>query len=108
MDGAIELDPIPCEGCKQPESCETNGCFAAKARSVSFGRVPGTGRIQTLKSVPEPDQPSWEKGLAGERRPGGGFMPYLNDEGSPMGIKEGGERRHEIAQIRDRQRNSGL
>lgn len=40
--------------------------------------------------------PSWEKGIAGEQRPGGTFMPYLDDERAPIGVKEAGERRHEL------------
>ena len=46
---------------------------------------------------PRKADPAWERGVAGEHRPGGGFMPYLNDSGTDvMRVKEAGERRREI------------
>lgn len=30
----------------------------------------------------------WEKGRAGEHRPGGGFMPYLGNDGTALPIKK--------------------
>lgn len=40
-------------------------------------------------------QPSWEAGVAGERR-GDKFVPYLNEHGSPIGIKKYAENRRQI------------
>lgn len=37
---------------------------------------------------------SWEAGRAGEHRPDGSFMPYLNADGQAMGVKEFSENRH--------------
>lgn len=49
--------------------------------------------------------PDWEKGRAGEERPGGGFMPYISSgAGGSMGVKEHSERRVEVKRVRDRQR----
>jgi hypothetical protein len=51
-------------------------------------------------------------GVAGEHRPGGGFMPYLVPTDTDPGrlrtvhTKEGRERRHEFTAIRDRQRQA--
>ena len=30
----------------------------------------------------------WEKGVAGESRPGGGFMPKIDAQGAPIPIKK--------------------
>jgi hypothetical protein len=54
----------------------------------------------------KPKQPSWERGIATESRPGGAVMPYINEKGDKVRVKEFGQRRHEIAAIRDRQRNA--
>lgn len=73
--------------------------FKAKLRSLNFGRVKGGARESSGK--PRPVQsPSWEKGIAGEHRPDGSFMPYLSaeQEYAPIGVKEFGERRHEITE----------
>lgn len=54
----------------------------------------------------KPAQPSWEKGIPTEKRPGGFEMPYLREDGSKIRVKEYGERRREIESIRDRQRHA--
>ena len=53
----------------------------------------------------KPKQPSWEKGIATEKRPGGFEMPYLNEKGDRVRVKEFGQKRHQIEAIRDRQKN---
>lgn len=73
--------------------------YREKLKSLNFGRVKGGARKATGK--PRPMQaPSWEKGIAGEHRPDGSFMPYLSaeQEYAPIGVKEFGERRHEITE----------
>lgn len=40
--------------------------------------------------------PSWEKGVAGEHRVDGSFMPYLNDHREEMGVHEYAEKRHDV------------
>jgi hypothetical protein len=47
-------------------------------------------------------KPSWEAGVAGERRVDGSFMPYL-DGGRQIPIKEYGERRRKLSDVRTRQ-----
>jgi hypothetical protein len=46
---------------------------------------------------------SWEAGISGESRPGGTFMPHLDATGRPIRVKEAGERRRELTDIRRRQ-----
>lgn len=46
------------------------------------------------------NEPSWEKGIAGEHRPGGTFMPYIDREGQPIHVKAFGENRHRLEAAR--------
>lgn len=46
---------------------------------------------------------SWEAGIATESRPGGFKMPYVDETLRPIRLKEAGERRREISEIRQRQ-----
>jgi hypothetical protein len=73
------------------------GCFACKLRTVQFdAAVAGNGRNVRPRT---PDNP-WERGRAGEHRPDGTFMPLLHPDLSTIGVKEAGERRHEIESFR--------
>lgn len=106
MEGEVPL--VICDTCAQPEHCESNGCFADKANSVKFGAVPGGTRMnsRTVVNPKRPEAPSWEKGVSGEQRPGGGFMPYLSNSGERIGVKEFGEKRRTYESIRRGQVNS--
>lgn len=46
------------------------------------------------------NSPSWEAGVAGEHRPGGTFMPYIDREGQPIHVKAFGEGRHRLEAAR--------
>ena len=87
--------------------CDTYGCqLRRKSIQLSYDASP------TRRSR-RPWRPkvncSENAGLAGERRPGGGFMPYLdlNADGNAyrkIHTKEGRERRREISDIRQAHR----
>lgn len=98
----------PCDTCQQPDHCtgvytpeekwkvgQVRGCFKEKTNSLRTGSVPG-GANTPKHVIRKPQAPSWEKGQVGEHRPGGGFVPILTETGSPMGVKEYGERRREV------------
>ena len=87
--------------------CDTYGCvIRRKSIQLSYDASP-------TRRARRPWRPkvncSENAGLAGEHRPGGTFMPYLDT--TPDGrlrkvhTKEGRERRREIADIRARQRH---
>ena len=40
------------------------------------------------KVPPSKANPVWEKGIAGEHRPDGSFVPYVHNDGSRIGVKE--------------------
>ena len=113
----------PCDTCADPEHClgsypdddphkpgRQRGCFRESAVGVATHGIPytipgGNRDARWPREVKPPKEPSWEQGIAGEERPGGGFMPYLQDSGATMGVHEHASRRGEIERIRDRQRN---
>lgn len=73
--------------------CEKE-CFAAKVATVHLGegcRNPGAGKnAPAAKS-----NPAWERGIAGEHRPGGFFSPYIHEgSGTPIHVKEFSEKRN--------------
>ncbi len=85
---------LPCDPCNQPESCEARGCFKERTRSLNWGRVPGGTR--SFSPPAQKQDPSWEKGVAGEHRPGGGFVPYLDERRNIVGVKRFADRRGEF------------
>lgn len=83
--------------------CDLYGCqMRRKGINLSYDASPT--RRARRRWRPKVDA-SWEAGIAGEHRPGGEFMPYLDSTGTRhIRVKEAAERRVEISQIRERQR----
>lgn len=79
--------------------------FCCKVKSLQFSPAINA-RTRGYKGTAAVADPSWEKGVAGEHRPGGGFMPYLDSNtGSTIGVKQAAEDKREIKRIRDRQKS---
>lgn len=94
---------MPIRNC--PEPCDVH--YACRLRQNKSMIMPSStpsrfkhGKIRKMV------EPSWEKGIPTEKRPGGFEMPYLRPDGSKMRIKEFTQRRREIEATRDRQRNA--
>lgn len=68
--------------------------YKAKLRSLRFGRVPGGSR--TTAGQPAKHNPAWERGIKGEHRADGTFMPYLDKDLAPIGLKQWGEERRKF------------
>lgn len=85
------------------ESEAEKAAYREKLRSLTFGRVPGGNRQEKgLRAAPNP---AWERGIKGEHRPDGSFMPYVDDHTmSPIRMKQWTEHRHgyeaELKQVR--------
>lgn len=80
-------------------TCAIPGCtehFACSLRAKGVQVSPAATPNRRNKVPPRKPDPAWERGTAGEHRVDGSFMPYLNDKGSPLHVKEHGERRREI------------
>lgn len=80
--------------CQIPDCTEHYACaLRAKGFSVSPAATPTRrNRIPTRHKA----NPAWERGVAGEHRADGSFMPYLGDGNRKIHVKEAGERRREI------------
>lgn len=64
-----------------------DGCRACKLDSIQLdARL--HARRTTRYVPPRKANNAWERGVAGEHRPGGGFMPYLNRELAPLSVKQ--------------------
>lgn len=82
------------------------GCFgcAVKAKGINLGagatptrRPGGTPKFRGIR------QPSWEAGVTGERRADGSFMPYVDGNLEPIGVKEMADQRPKLEAIRHQQ-----
>lgn len=83
--------------------CQIPGCvehFACKLRAKNFALGPAiqTNRISNQRRTgPRTPDPAWERGVKGEVRPDGSFMPYLSPTtGAKLRVKEYGENRRQI------------
>lgn len=81
--------------------CDTYGC-QLRRKGVDFSGA-ATPTRRARRPFRKAEQPSWEKGKSGEHRADGSFMPYLNERGTPIGVKEYGENRHRLSEIRRHQ-----
>lgn len=63
------------------------GCFACKLESVQVSASIHAPRA-TRVAPRAPALNSWERGVAGEHRSDGSFMPYLNPDLSPIGVHQ--------------------
>lgn len=80
--------------------CRVDGCedhYGCRLRAKGVAVAPSAMPSRRNTVPPRRADPAWERGVAGEHRPGGGFMPFLGDDGKPMPVKEHGERRTEVA-----------
>lgn len=79
--------------------CECYGCrLRAKGVGLSSTVTPTRNANRTKVFTKHRSDPAWERGVAGERRPDGSFMPYLTPDRAAMGVKEHGERRREVSE----------
>ena len=60
----------------------------------------------TKNKVPPPQaNPVWEKGISGERRRDGSFVPYLRSDGSRIGVKDFADNRKKYEGILREKKN---
>lgn len=73
-------------------------CFGCKVATVAVDARRATpNRFGTNRVPPRQADPAWERGVAGERRPDGSFMPFVHAEGlQKIHLKEWGEKRHQF------------
>lgn len=67
-------------------------CFACKLDTVQMDARIQARRTTRYVSPAKPDNP-WERGVAGEHRVDGSFMPYIGPDYEPIGVKQFAENR---------------
>ena len=84
-----------------PDGCECPlyGC-ELRRKGIQFAAIPP---MKARKVFRRPVNCSWEAGVSGETRADGSFMPYLDGSGRKIRVKQMGEERHKLTEIRRRQ-----
>jgi hypothetical protein len=83
------------DGC----DCPLYGC-ELRRKGIQFGAIPPARANKVFR---KPVNCSWEAGVAGETRADGSRMPYLDATGRKIRVKEYGENRSKLSEIRRRQ-----
>jgi hypothetical protein len=94
-----------------PPDCECTTSLGCRLRRENSVQLNAGAAITKRKGRPQSNARynGWERGIAGEHRPGGTFMPYLDPKtSSPMGVKQASEQRHKIAEVRQRQKQRAI
>lgn len=69
------------------------GCFGCHIRTLQFD--PRAMPNRRNSAPPAAANPAWERGVAGERRRDGSFMPFIEEKTmNPIGLKKFAEGRH--------------
>lgn len=77
-----------------PPGCECTTSYGCQLRRKGIQVPPSATPTKTpRRTFRRPRYMSWEAGRAGEHRRDGSFMPYLGNDGQPIGVKDWGENR---------------
>ena len=85
--------------------CQDCGEETAKRILQSPALTAAAAPSQKNKVPPPQANPVWEKGTAGETRRDGSFVPYLDKEGSRIGVKDFADNRKKYERILRRKKN---
>lgn len=78
--------------------------YREKLRSLSFGKVPGGNRSGQGKLRKPTYNNGWERGIKGEHRADGSFMPYVDQDMNPIRMKQWSENEHSYKEQLDQLR----
>lgn len=96
-----------------PPECRC-GAYACELRAKNVSVQPGRARSTPYKGGAESQAKyaGMNKGVAGESRPGGTFMPYLAPDAAgklvEVPVKQGREQRHTIRETRRQQHDRAV
>lgn len=82
--------------------------YGCELRDKGLQVAPAALPTQAKRHIPPRvhDNNAWERGVKGEHRPGGTFMPYLDEKGNPIRLKRYHENEAKFKDIRRRQLES--
>ena len=80
-------------------------CGGTVKRILQAPALTAAAAPSRMNKVPPPQaDPAWERGIAGEHRRGGTFVPYLDGEGKRIGVKDFADNRTKYERILREQR----
>lgn len=83
-----------------PAGCDcTNYACEMRRKGVQI-HAAATPTSHNRKPPAKPSNNNWEKGIAGENRPGGTRMPFLDSQGDVIGVKPMSEGKFDKAKAR--------
>ena len=75
-------------------------CGGTVKRILQAPALTAAAAPSRMNKVPPPQaNPAWERGIAGEHRRGGSFVPYVHADGSRIGVKEFADNRTKYERI---------
>jgi putative FmdB family regulatory protein len=81
-------------------------CGEAVKRILQAPALTAAAAPSRQNKVPPPQaNPAWERGIAGEHRRGGTFVPYLDSEGKRIGVKKFADNRTKYERILREKKN---
>ena len=81
-------------------------CGEAVKRVLQAPALTAAAIPSRKNKVPPPQaNPAWERGIAGEHRRGGTFVPYLDSEGKRIGVKKFADNRTKYERILREKKN---
>jgi putative FmdB family regulatory protein len=83
-------------------------CDGTVKRILQAPALTAAAAPSRMNKVPPPKaNPAWERGVAGEHRRDGSFVPYVHKDGSRIGVKEFADNRTKYERIiRERKNQS--
>ena len=81
-------------------------CGGTVKRILQAPALTAAAAPSRMNKVPPPQaNPAWERGIAGEHRRDGSFVPYVHADGSRIGVKEFADNRTKYERIIRERRN---
>ena len=81
-------------------------CGGTVKRILQAPALTAAAAPSRMNKVPPPQaDPAWERGIAGEHRRGGTFVPYLDGEGQRIGVKDFADNRKKYERILREKKN---
>jgi len=75
-------------------------CGGTVKRILQAPALTAAAAPSRMNKVPPPKaNPAWEKGIAGQHRRDGSFVPYVHADGSRIGVKEFADNRTKFERI---------
>ena len=84
----------------EPDTCCPECEEVAVKRILQAANIAPSSMPSRMNKVPPPKaDPAWERGIAGEHRRDGSFVPYLDSNGNRIGVKKFADNRSKYERL---------